>query len=58
MQLGLQRGVIFPTHPYGLGLNETLLPQYLKNYGYSTHMIGKVYATESLVYATALTKSV
>ena len=42
MQLGLQHGVIFPPLPYGLGLNETLLPQYLKKYGYATHMIGKV----------------
>jgi len=44
MQLGLQRSVILPSAPYGLGLNETLLPQYLKKYGYSTHMVGKVSA--------------
>ena len=42
MQLGLQHDVIGPGLPYGLGLNETLLPQYLKKYGYATHMIGKV----------------
>ncbi|KAF6029584.1 hypothetical protein EB796_012153 [Bugula neritina] len=41
MQLGLQSSVIFPSLPYGLGLNETLLPQYLKKSGYSTHMVGK-----------------
>ncbi|XP_067930053.1 arylsulfatase J-like isoform X1 [Watersipora subatra] len=41
MQLGLQKAVVAPTEPFGLGLNETLLPQYLKKYGYVTHMIGK-----------------
>ena len=42
MQLGLQRGVTFPTEPWGLGLNETIFPQYLKKFGYATHMVGKV----------------
>ena len=42
MQLGLQKGVVFADEPFGLGLNETLLPQYLKKYGYRTHMVGKV----------------
>ena len=28
--------------PYGLGLNETLMPQYLKQLGYATHAVGKV----------------
>ncbi|CAH3181299.1 unnamed protein product [Porites lobata] len=38
---GLQNGVIGPTEPYGLPLNITILPQKLKEAGYSTHMIGK-----------------
>lgn len=42
MQLGLQRSVIFASHPWGLGLNETIFPQYLKKFGYITHAIGKV----------------
>ena len=42
MQLGLQRSVIFASHPWGLGLNETIFPQYLKKFGYVTHAIGKV----------------
>lgn len=28
--------------PYGLPLNETIMPEYLKTLGYSTHIIGKV----------------
>ena len=39
---GLQHGVIVSSAPYGLGLNETLLSQYLKELNYSTHIIGKV----------------
>lgn len=39
--LGLQSGVIRNEAPYGLGLNQKILPQYLKEVGYATHMIGK-----------------
>lgn len=39
--LGLQELVINNDAPWGLGLNETLLPQYLKKAGYKTHLIGK-----------------
>ncbi|XP_066269873.1 arylsulfatase B-like isoform X9 [Branchiostoma lanceolatum] len=38
---GLQHGVIIGAQPYGLGLNETVLPQYLKQLGYATRMVGK-----------------
>ncbi|XP_078346464.1 arylsulfatase B-like [Oculina patagonica] len=38
---GMQNGVILAAQPYGLGLNETLMPQYLKELGYATHGVGK-----------------
>ncbi|XP_013392220.1 arylsulfatase J-like isoform X1 [Lingula anatina] len=38
---GLQHGVLAGAAPYGLGLNETIMPQYLKRLGYETHMVGK-----------------
>ena len=38
----MQDGVILAAQPYGLGLNETLMPQYLKELGYTTHGVGKV----------------
>ena len=39
---GLQRSVVTGTEPWGLGLNETTLPQLLKSLGYRSHIIGKV----------------
>ncbi|KAK0055869.1 arylsulfatase I [Biomphalaria pfeifferi] len=38
---GMQSGVIVGTQPYGLPLNETILPQYLNQLGYSSHIVGK-----------------
>ena len=42
MSSGMQHSVIQISQPYGLGLNETLLPQYLQKLGYATHAVGKV----------------
>ena len=42
MLSGLQNNVIRPGDGYGLSLNETTLPEYLKAVGYSTHLVGKV----------------
>ncbi|XP_042209997.1 arylsulfatase J-like isoform X2 [Homarus americanus] len=39
--LGRQNGVLWPMEPTGLDLNATLLPQSLKDAGYSTHVVGK-----------------
>lgn len=39
--VGIQNLVIPKPCPYGVGLEEKLLPQYLKEGGYSTYMIGK-----------------
>lgn len=41
MRMGLQTGVIFPGHTYGLPTDETTLPQALKASGYDTAMVGK-----------------
>lgn len=38
---GLQHGVLVGASPYGLPLNETLMPQYFNKLGYSSHIIGK-----------------
>lgn len=39
---GMHHGVIMGGQPFGLGLEEKLLPQYLKELGYVTHAVGKV----------------
>ncbi|KAF6039931.1 hypothetical protein EB796_001783 [Bugula neritina] len=41
MQLGLQRSVILGHAPWGLGTNETIMPEYLRDLGYATHAVGK-----------------
>ncbi|KAK3762417.1 hypothetical protein RRG08_061667 [Elysia crispata] len=38
---GMQHNVIVGSMPYGLPLNETVLPQYLNQLGYQSHMVGK-----------------
>ncbi|XP_042860608.1 arylsulfatase B-like [Penaeus japonicus] len=39
--LGRQHGVLWPKEPTGLTLKATLLPESLKEVGYSTHAVGK-----------------
>ncbi len=41
LRYGLQTGVIFSAHPYGLPTDEWLLPQALREAGYKTAIIGK-----------------
>lgn len=38
---GMQHTVLFGAEPRGLPLTEKLLPEYLKELGYSTHIVGK-----------------
>ncbi|KAF4527036.1 hypothetical protein B566_EDAN001584 [Ephemera danica] len=38
---GMQHRVIFATEPWGLSLNETLLPEVLRDLGYATALVGK-----------------
>ncbi|XP_066922222.1 arylsulfatase B-like [Clytia hemisphaerica] len=38
---GMYHSVIRPEEPWGLSLDEKMLPQYLKEQGYTTHMVGK-----------------
>ncbi|XP_048480807.1 arylsulfatase I isoform X2 [Plutella xylostella] len=38
---GMQHSVLFDMEPRGLPLSEKLLPQHLKELGYSTHLVGK-----------------
>ena len=38
---GLQHGVILGPQPYGMPLDDVLLPEVLKNCGYSNHIVGK-----------------
>ncbi|XP_057307958.1 arylsulfatase J-like [Hydractinia symbiolongicarpus] len=38
---GMQSGTIYAANAWGVGLEEKMLPQYLKTLGYKTHAIGK-----------------
>jgi len=38
---GRQRGVLRATQPTGLSLDNPLLPEYLQDVGYTTHLLGK-----------------
>ena len=39
----MQHSVIMAGQPFGVSLDEKLLPQYLKEMGYATHAVGKVW---------------
>lgn len=39
--LGMHHHVVVSDEPWGLGLEEKLLPEYFKDVGYKTHLVGK-----------------
>nr|XP_050849642.1 arylsulfatase B [Vespula vulgaris] len=41
IHIGMQHGVLKGAEPRGLPLNEKILPEYLQDLGYSTHIVGK-----------------
>jgi arylsulfatase B len=38
---GMQHDVLYASEPWGLDLNETLLPEVLHDLGYATALVGK-----------------
>ncbi|KFB37575.1 AGAP011348-PA-like protein [Anopheles sinensis] len=41
MNVGMQDHVIISDEPWGLGLDQKLMPQYFREAGYRTHLVGK-----------------
>eukprot|EP00904_Undaria_pinnatifida_P009087 jgi/Undpi1/5308/HiC_scaffold_2.g00589.m1 len=41
LRYGMQYGVIMPGSPWGLPLTEKVLPEYMNEAGYESHMVGK-----------------
>ena len=39
IRYGFASGVLKPAKPYGLPTNETILPQYLNELGFESHMV-------------------
>lgn len=39
--IGLQHNVAWNDEPYGLGLEHKLMPEYFRESGYKTHLVGK-----------------
>uniref|UniRef100_A0A2M3Z254 Putative arylsulfatase b n=1 Tax=Anopheles braziliensis TaxID=58242 RepID=A0A2M3Z254_9DIPT len=41
INVGMQNDVIISDQPWGLGLDQKLMPQYFREAGYRTHLVGK-----------------
>lgn len=50
----MQHSVLMAGQPFGLGLQEKLLPQYLKELSYATHGVGKVLVFHPLYLSVCL----
>ena len=46
---GMQHGVIMGGSPWGLSLDEKIMPQYLGELGYKSHIVGKVNASQFIL---------
>ena len=44
----MNEDTVYAPNAWGVGLNETFLPQYLKAKGYNTHAVGKVTVVQLL----------
>ncbi|CAN8008099.1 unnamed protein product, partial [Ixodes pacificus] len=42
LHTGLQHTMVYPAEPWGLSPDFTIMPEYLKELGYASHIIGKV----------------
>lgn len=40
----MQHDVLYSAQPFGLLLNQTIMPEYLKTLDYDAHVVGKVSA--------------
>jgi hypothetical protein len=51
---GMQHHVLVGADPWGLPLEEQLLPEYLRNIGYRTRMVGKVSSFLQQIFVSLL----
>ena len=50
IRYGFASGVLKPAKPYGLPTNETILPQYLNELGFESHMVRELLLSKLRVF--------